>query len=218
MNCGNIVDESLKIQRLVLLKEDPKKIITLVVSTFVLATLLMAINIYLVFFNFLMIFLLVWFPRLKLVLIYSATSLSDASHVGIYGICNQFSVSKLVEDLLPDISDSHLNHHCSVGVVRGKVRWFEYKKYKYFYIPERKAFTVVNFEIQTSIDTVHRRFVQGLTANEVLFQKKIFGNSDLIIEIDSLLNLLIKEITDPFYVFQVIVCLKIDFFCHFVVK
>lgn len=42
-----------------------------------------------------------------------------------------------------------------------------------------------------------------MNENEYIYQGKIFGKSDLDIKIESVFSLIIKEVTDPFYIFQV---------------
>lgn len=42
-----------------------------------------------------------------------------------------------------------------------------------------------------------------MNTEEIVYQRNIFGKCDLVVKIDSVFTLLLKEVTDPFYVFQI---------------
>jgi cation-transporting ATPase 13A2 len=84
-----------------------------------------------------------------------------------------------------------------------KYRYFRFKLFNYFYNQDEKNFKSIKFNIKTTQDKIHKVFTKGLNPDEIIYQRKIFGNCDLIVKIDSVFALLYKEVTDPFYIFQI---------------
>lgn len=147
--------------------------------------------------------LIVWYPKLKLYLIYSEASLKNGKYVGIYGTDKKFYIEKLLEFNLPDLRNSHLKSYCKSNIQENKIKVFQFKLFKYLYDTSADNFVSIKFNIKTSQENIHNFFLQGLNTTEVSFQKQIFGNCDLEIKVDSVVKLLIKEMTDPFYIFQI---------------
>ena len=92
---------------------------------------------------------------------------------------------------------------CKTNIVNTEIHVFEFKLFKYLFDPIQNHFVSIKFHIQAQQSHIHKVFTRGLSVNEILFQRKIFGYCDLDINIDSAFKVFLKEITDPFYVFQV---------------
>ena len=159
---------------------------------------------------FLISLFIVWYPKLKLIFIYSVAKLEKAKLLAIYGKGNIFiKVDKKLyfigysEISLPEINQSHLKTFCKTSINQLKIKVFQFKLFKYLYNPVSNNFTALSFIIKNSQEIIHKHFLKGLNDEEYDFQKKIFGTCDLDIEVDSSLKLLLKEVTDPFYIFQV---------------
>lgn len=80
---------------------------------------------------------------------------------------------------------------------------FQFKLFKYVYDSSINNFVSIRFNVKTSFENILNNFKKGLNFNEVQYQKEIFGKCDLDIQISSTFKLIIDEVTDPFYVFQV---------------
>lgn len=84
-----------------------------------------------------------------------------------------------------------------------KYKYFSFKLFNYFYNQDEKNFKSIKFIIKTTQEKIHKVFTKGLNSEEIIYQRNIFGNCDLIVKIDSFFTLLLKEVTDPFYIFQI---------------
>lgn len=113
-------------------------------------------------------------------------------------------IIKIDEYILPDIASSHLKVYCKTNIHDARIKFFEFKLFKYLYDSQSNSFHAIKFDIKTSQEKIHKYFLQGLNQDEIMHQKLIFGDSDLDIKVDSLFSLFIKEVTDPFYIFQVL--------------
>ena len=145
----------------------------------------------------------VWFPKLKLFLIYSLCDMETASHFGIFGCDDYFHVVNAQILHLPEIEDSHLRNYCIFNVSDSRVKLFEFKLFKYLYNSKEECFVSLKFNIKTSMENLHTYFTVGLSQKECSHQMGIFGKCDLEINVDSVLKLIFKEVSDPFYLFQV---------------
>ena len=103
---------------------------------------------------------------------------------------------------LPEIEGSALRRYCSSSIVETKIILFNYKLFKYVFIEKLNEFVSLKFNINTSTDNINKYLTRGLDLNEVEYQRQIFGECDLHIKVDSVLVLIIKEILDPFYIFE----------------
>jgi cation-transporting ATPase 13A2 len=105
---------------------------------------------------------------------------------------------------LPALRNSCIRKYCESNLQDGNiVMCFEFKLFKYIYDTSLENFVALKFAFKTTQETLHSHFLNGLSSDEVTFQKKVFGVCDLNIEVDGVFKLLLKEVTNPFYVFQV---------------
>ena len=147
---------------------------------------------------------IVWFPNLKLAFIYSHVPLSKATFVAIYGTDGAMYIIPLEKRNLPNISESFLFTEYSSNIPRTQVLiFFTFKLFKYLYNPSLDVFIALKTEISTTYNKVHRLCTQGLTPQEIDYQRTIHGLCDLQIDVSSFWKLLLLEFTDPFYIFQV---------------
>ena len=98
---------------------------------------------------------------------------------------------------------SHLKDCCQCNVKGTKFKYFQFKLFNYIYNENEENFNSVTFNIKTTQENIHEIFLKGLNVSELIYQNKIFGVCDLEVNIASIFSLIIKEVTDPFYVFQV---------------
>lgn len=104
---------------------------------------------------------------------------------------------------LPEIKNSFLKSDCQSNINESQFKCFEFKLFKYVYNTAEDDFNSLRFNIKTSQENIHKKFIKGLDYQECIYQKNIFGICDLEVNIDSVFSLILKEVTDPFYIFQV---------------
>jgi cation-transporting ATPase 13A2 len=147
--------------------------------------------------------LVTWLPEIYLY-IYEKSDLTDCGYLGIFGKDKSFTIAPLNEVTLPNLSLSHLRKLLVKIPNDEKNKYFEYKLYKYLYNPEKAKFVPLKIVLAASHKSVHQNFRSGLNNKEVEYQSKLFGVCDYEFKTDSIFQLLVKEITDPFYIFQLI--------------
>ena len=156
---------------------------------------------------FLIDLLLIWFPKLKLYLIYKKVILKDAQFIVIYGTDDTITICPLERIKLPNIENSFLlseyESNIPYNYIYENIILFTYKLYKYIYIPSTGNFSSLNQKIKTTFNKIHKKLSKGLNEKEIEFQRKLHGICDLQIEIKSFIHILVLELTDPFYIFQI---------------
>ncbi|EKX54306.1 hypothetical protein GUITHDRAFT_63632 [Guillardia theta CCMP2712] len=80
--------------------------------------------------------------------------------------------------------------------------FFLYRSLRYFQIGG-SSFLPACFNINAHLDYIRDTTSQGLTTGEVKKRKRIFGLNELHVPLKSSLSLLLDEVLNPFYVFQV---------------
>ena len=145
----------------------------------------------------------IWFPKLKLFLVYSKTIIENADFVGIYGTDKKFYIEKLKTINLPNIDDSIVKRNFIFNFSNNFLKIFTFKLFTYLYDENEKIFIGFYYDIKESQEKIIKELSQGLTANEIEHQKILFGLCDLIITIPSIPKLILNEFSDPFYIFQI---------------
>ena len=149
-----------------------------------------------------------WFPKMILYIYFSVTDLNSATHFGIFSKHDKdFEVvKKILVDLPPIDYDSEISvfNKFNLNLEHGakQIITFEYKIFKYLYSSLTDSFEAINYYIRTVQRKVVEDYSQGLTPNEVLYMRNIFGICDIDIKISSCGKILFDELTDPFYLFQ----------------
>ena len=147
-----------------------------------------------------------WFPQLNLYLIYDIVPLSEATCIGVYGKDNKLIIEELKNINLPQI-----NHDSNTNVIKNfninlptyiKILLFQFRLYDYIFNYETQEFEGLKYFIQTQQDNFLKIFTHGLTESETKFQREIFGICDIDIKVHSVFRILLDELTDPFYLFQ----------------
>ena len=105
--------------------------------------------------------------------------------------------------LLPNIDKSHLKTYCFYNIKNTEVKLFQFKLFKYIFDSKLKEFQSIKFEFKSSNKNIVDNFSNGLSSKEVEYQRLIFGACDLNFKIETIFELILKEVSDPFYLFQV---------------
>ena len=104
---------------------------------------------------------------------------------------------------LPKISNSHLLKFYNNAITSTRLIVFQFKLFNYYFNYENKSFTAFDFMINATYKQIHKNFIYGLSETESDYQTKLNGECDLNFEVDTAFQLLYKEFSDPFYLFQV---------------
>ena len=104
---------------------------------------------------------------------------------------------------MPNLGSSHIRIYCRSNIRDTKYQYFQFKLFNYIYNETEENFNSISFDIKTTQENIHKIFTKGLSPSDYIYQKNIFGICDLEVKIDSVFSLLLKEVTDPFYIFQV---------------
>ncbi|MCQ2820347.1 MAG: hypothetical protein MJ252_24025, partial [archaeon] len=147
---------------------------------------------------------IVWFPKIELGLKYSKCDIKQAVKMGIYGSDGEFYVVEVNHLTLPDIGSSPLKKFCYYRVGEGlELTYFKFKLFNYIYYDSSKTFKSFEYYIKETQQNIVENLTNGLKANEIEYQKGLFGICDLIVIIPSVFKLLFIEFADPFYLFQI---------------
>ena len=147
-----------------------------------------------------------WFPQLNLYLIYDIVPLNQATCIGVYGKDNKLVIEELKNIDLPQIdyesSTSVIKHFNMNLSTFSKILFFQFRLYDYIFNFDTKTFEGLKYFIKTPQDNFLKLFTHGLTDSETKFQREIYGICDIDIKVHSVFRILLDELTDPFYLFQ----------------
>ena len=150
----------------------------------------------------------IWFPKMKLYIYFSVTDLKSATHFGIFSKHGKefCTVEKDIIELPKidyDVNNSVYNKF-NLNIEHGATQLisFEYKLFKYIYSPSSNSFDAISYYIRAQQCKIVEEYSTGLNNNEVLYMRKLFGICDIDIKIHSCIAILLEDLTDPFYIFQ----------------
>ncbi|KAM3876404.1 polyamine-transporting ATPase 13A3 [Diretmus argenteus] len=85
-----------------------------------------------------------------------------------------------------------------------QIRYFTLHSTKYYWNDEVQNFEVlIGLEdLQVSCSTLHSEHSAGLSRNQQEYRRLFFGVNEIAVKVPSLFKLLIKEVLNPFYIFQ----------------
>ena len=148
-----------------------------------------------------------WFPNLSLYLYYKTTELENATHFGIFS--KEFEVTVVKKKIIkfPDINDSEKNiikkFNLNINYKEKKAIMFEYKLFDYIFIKDKEVFSSIDYKIKDIQRNIIEEYSSGLNPKEIELMKSLFGICDIDIRVNSVGKILLDELTDPFYLFQV---------------
>uniref|UniRef100_A0A3Q1BMN3 Polyamine-transporting ATPase 13A3 n=1 Tax=Amphiprion ocellaris TaxID=80972 RepID=A0A3Q1BMN3_AMPOC len=85
-----------------------------------------------------------------------------------------------------------------------QIRYFTFHSTKYYWNDEVQNFEVLTGleDLQVSCSTLHSEHSTGLTRNQQEYRRLFFGVNEIAVKVPSVFKLLIKEVLNPFYIFQ----------------
>ena len=148
-----------------------------------------------------------WFPKLVLYIYYKVTDLEEATHLGVFSKEKELLIVKKKVIELPDIDTSSENNllkrfNLNFNYEDKKLIMFEYKLFDYLYLKEKDNFTTIDYKIKEKQSVIIEEFSSRLNPKEVELMRLLFGECDIDIRINSIGKILLEELTDPFYLFQ----------------
>ena len=143
-----------------------------------------------------------WWPTLKFKLLYKAVPIERAKFVGVYGTDGKFVVLNLKRDAIPKVSNPNIIIR-PLAFAR-EAHSFQYKLFTYVYNPQARQFTSIKYNVKMTNENIHNIMTRGLTPSEYQYQRNLYGECDLNIQVKSFGRLIFIEFSDPFYLFQVL--------------
>ncbi|XP_035032417.1 polyamine-transporting ATPase 13A3 isoform X1 [Hippoglossus stenolepis] len=85
-----------------------------------------------------------------------------------------------------------------------QIRYFTFHSTKYYWNDEVQNFQDLSGleDLEISCSTLHSEHSEGLTRNQQEYRKLFFGVNEISVKVPSVFKLLIKEVLNPFYIFQ----------------
>ncbi|KAM4575187.1 polyamine-transporting ATPase 13A3 isoform 1-T1 [Fundulus diaphanus] len=85
-----------------------------------------------------------------------------------------------------------------------QMRYFTFHSTKYYWSDEMQNFNVLTGleDLEVSCSTIHSEHSAGLTRNQQEYRRLFFGVNEIAVKVPSVFKLLIKEVLNPFYIFQ----------------
>ncbi|XP_065604292.1 polyamine-transporting ATPase 13A3 isoform X2 [Cyrtonyx montezumae] len=109
------------------------------------------------------------------------------------------------------VSNGHTVHFCESAAEGNKnylrkylpIRYFTHHSTKYFWNDSAQSFDVVRgLDDSTFCSSIHNEHSRGLTKEMHDYRKMFFGINEIAVKVPSIFKLLIKEVLNPFYIFQ----------------
>jgi len=142
-----------------------------------------------------------WFTNWKKIT-YTQESLNQAEKLGIYCNDGKFYIIKLIKKKMPDIKNKNIKLSFLDNSTYSYI--FTFKLFTYIYNPFERQFTSYKFSLDfMTKEEIHINMENGLNNNEVNYNRILYGECDLNIEMDSFFKLLFIEFSNPFYIFQI---------------
>ena len=146
-----------------------------------------------------------WFPPIKKYIRYSVTNLLKANYFGVYGMDGEMNIKKVKKIKFPavNLDEDSIIANLKLNLKSTKYAiMFDYKSYDYIYNENTNEFEILDYGFKCPKNKIINKLSSGLFPNEVEFLKLIFGKCDIDIKMTSIKKILLNELSDPFYLFQ----------------
>ena len=149
-----------------------------------------------------------WFPKMVLYIYYKVTTLEEATHFGIFSKDNELLLVEKKVLNLPEIDGKNNKNilkkfNLNINYDEQPIIMFEYKLFDYVFVPKKDNFTSIDYQIKEKQSVIIEEYSSRLNPNEVSLMRLLFGICDIDIRVSSIGKILLDELTDPFYLFQV---------------
>ncbi len=142
-----------------------------------------------------------WFPKWRKI-IYTQVSLNQSNLLGIYCNDGKLYIIELKKEKIPEIKNPNIQLDFLKN--SSNIYIFTFKLFTYIYNPYEHKFTSFKFSLNSlTKEQIHNQMEKGLSENEEKYNKILYGECDLNVEMYSFFELLFIEFSDPFYIFQI---------------
>ena len=167
-------------------------------------------------------FIIYYYPYLNLYLLFEEVEIEESSYIGIYCEDGLFYIEKINRNLLPNIQKIPLKKYVFSNIPNKNIIYtFIFKNFKYIYNEDKNCFCNICFNLNGTEDEIIKNFWNGLSYNEMEYQKLIYGKNEIDIKINTnYVKLLINEFENPFYIyiiFSVIIWIKNDYILYSII-
>uniref|UniRef100_A0A669Q6B7 Polyamine-transporting ATPase 13A3 n=1 Tax=Phasianus colchicus TaxID=9054 RepID=A0A669Q6B7_PHACC len=120
-----------------------------------------------------------------------------------------------LDPIVHKVPNGHTVHFCESAAEENKnylkkylpvsraIRYFTHHSVKYFWNDSAQSFDVVRgLDDSTFCSSIHNEHSRGLTKEMRDYRKMFFGINEIAVKVPSIFKLLIKEVLNPFYIFQ----------------
>ena len=148
-----------------------------------------------------------WFPKLMLYIYYSPTSLKLATHLGVFSKDKNLTVVNKKIIIFPKINNDNpyniiKKFKLNINYSEKSCIMFEYKLFDYIFSTTTDNFETLNYQIKEKQTKIIEEYSTGINSNEISLMRLLFGFCDIDIKIPSIGHILLEELTDPFYLFE----------------
>ena len=142
-----------------------------------------------------------WFPKWRKI-VYTQVSLNESNLLGIYCNDGKLYIIELKKEKIPEIKNPNIQLNILKNATNMYI--FTFKLFTYIYNPYEKKFTNFKFSLNSlTKEQIHIQMENGLSENEEKYNRILYGECDLNVEMSSFFQLLFIEFSDPFYIFQI---------------
>uniref|UniRef100_A0A8B9TEF5 Polyamine-transporting ATPase 13A3 n=1 Tax=Anas platyrhynchos TaxID=8839 RepID=A0A8B9TEF5_ANAPL len=120
------------------------------------------------------------------------------------------------DPIVHKVSNGHAVHFCEsaaeenkndlkkyLPVSRPSIRYFTHHSVKYFWNDSVQSFDIVRgLDESTFCSSIHNEHSRGLTKGMHEYRKAFYGVNEIAVKVPYIFKLLIKEVLNPFYIFQ----------------
>ena len=157
-----------------------------------------------------------FFEKLKLLIFYKKSNILNANCVAIYerkmGKDKIISIEKIKNITLEHDSEEFLKKYCGIEN-NNSIKIFNYKMNKFYF--SSKQFLPISFNIN-NYEEIKFKFSKGLKEKEVSNLRNLFGKCMCDITVESFFEIALKELSNPFYVFQLFSLILWCFFENYI--
>uniref|UniRef100_A0A8B9TCD3 ATPase 13A3 n=1 Tax=Anas platyrhynchos TaxID=8839 RepID=A0A8B9TCD3_ANAPL len=115
------------------------------------------------------------------------------------------------DPIVHKVSNGHAVHFCESAAEENKndlkkylpIRYFTHHSVKYFWNDSVQSFDIVRgLDESTFCSSIHNEHSRGLTKGMHEYRKAFYGVNEIAVKVPYIFKLLIKEVLNPFYIFQ----------------
>ncbi|XP_041480775.1 probable cation-transporting ATPase 13A3 isoform X2 [Lytechinus variegatus] len=147
-----------------------------------------------------------WKPDWGLKLTHSRSSMQKADSILIEDCFQRFHVVRVIREQVGEVVEKEILQDVMKQdvLMNDTFMYFRFHKIKFFWNPQEKCFFKLRgLEKQTTSDEIYKRANLGMDVRETAQRRALYGVNKIVVRVKPILLLLIQEILNPFYIFQI---------------